>query len=403
MPNWLQRIAKGQMELNNETPNSAVINTVMSDDFDKNKNKDEVVKTDTQRDAEIDKRNAGILATAMSTMFPVLDFSKYGFLKGLGKVGVETTTGTVGGYLGNRGGKYLDDKFGTAFLQGMGSFVGGLSGYGLGNKAFQFHKPIVQFRKNVNNSRGAGGELNSVSEDLISDINAGKQDALDFLSSTIKKETDAHNKALAERLGYKIVQTPERARVPMERNGDSFLGGTRVENDADGIYISNKIGNSDAFGTTLVVSDRPFWDEMYIATKGRPRQTTFHEYLHRGDIGESANGDKLNTKSFFEWKSRKILNPETYSNLTYLNQPGETAANILEIGNTLNIPIGTKYPGKKEFCGIVENALSKNDPKLSLLQYYNWKNKPKRVWDGLTGRYFTLPILVAGGAYATKD
>ena len=246
------------MELNNETPNSAVINTVMSDDFDKNKNKDEVVKTDTQRDAEIDKRNAGILATAMSTMFPVLDFSKYGFLKGLGKVGVETTTGTVGGYLGNRGGKYLDDKFGTAFLQGMGSFVGGLSGYGLGNKAFQFHKPIVQFRKNVNNSRGAGGELNSVSEDLISDINAGKQDALDFLSSTIKKETDAHNKALAERLGYKIVQTPERARVPMERNGDSFLGGTRVENDADGIYISNKIGNSDAFGTTLVVSDRPF-------------------------------------------------------------------------------------------------------------------------------------------------
>ena len=30
-------------------------------------------------------------------------------------------------------------------------------------------------------------------------------------------------------------------------------------------------------------------------------------------------------------------------------------------------------------------------------------NKPKRVWEGLTGRYFLLPILVAGGAYATKD
>ena len=30
------------------------------------------------------------------------------------------------------------------------------------------------------------------------------------MSSIVKKETDAHNKALAKRLGLKIVQTPER-------------------------------------------------------------------------------------------------------------------------------------------------------------------------------------------------
>lgn len=538
MPNWLQRIAKGQMELNNETPNSAVIDAVMSDD----KNKDEAVKAAIQRDAEIDKRNAGILATAMSSMFPVLDFSKYGFLKGLAKVGIETATGATGGYLGNRGGKYLDDKLGTSFLQGIGSFTGGLAGYGLGtkvpgiidsaiirknlltgklefvgpktysgyhqsnvyfenptfptnrwdvinhnadpngffltlgrpakggflakrpytlqftvgsNKGLVQHGEIKGFLGNKNsirnkivkyarkngadvvhfdgikdntlpdqqilfatdksgikfnnsypikyNSEGLSENLNIVSKDIISDINTGKQDALNFLSSTVKKETDAHNKALAERLGYKIVQTPERARIPMEKNGNPFPGGIRIGNDTDGLYIANKIGNSDAFGTTLVVSNKPSWDEMYIATKGRPRQTAFHEYLHRGDIGGSANGENLDTKSFFDWKSKKILNPETYNNLTYLNQPGEAAANILEIGNTLNIPIGAKYPGKKEFYGIVENALSKNDPKLNLLQYYNWKNKPKRVWEGLTGKYFTLPILAAGGAYESKD
>lgn len=77
------------------------------------------------------------------------------------------------------------------------------------------------------------------------------------MSSTVKKETDAHNKALAGRLGYKIVQSPERANIPMEKNGDPLLGGTRVGNDLDGLYVSNKIGNSDAFGTTLIVSDKP--------------------------------------------------------------------------------------------------------------------------------------------------
>ena len=147
MPNWLQRIAKGQMELNNETPNSSVINTVMSDNFDKNK--DEAVKAAIQRDSEIDKRNAGILATAMSSMFPVLDFSKYGFLKGLAKVGLETATGTVGGYLGNRSGKYLDDKLGTSFLQGIGSFAGGLAGYRFGNKTVPNIIDSAILRKNI--------------------------------------------------------------------------------------------------------------------------------------------------------------------------------------------------------------------------------------------------------------
>ena len=31
------------------------------------------------------------------------------------------------------------------------------------------------------------------------------------------------------------------------------------------------------------------------------------------------------------------------------------------------------------------------------------KDKPKRIWDGLTGKYFGFPILIAGDGYATKD
>ena len=27
---------------------------------------------------------------------------------------------------------------------------------------------------------------------------------------------------------------------------------------------------------------------------------------------------------------------------------------------------------------------------------YNWKNKPKRVWEGLTGKYYILPFVGLG-------
>lgn len=477
-----------------------------------------------------DKTTAALNATIL-TLLPDISAGVPGIIR-LG-------TSALGGYAGNRVGKYFDDKLGTSFLKGIGSFAGGLAGYGFGNKVVPdiidsaiirknlrtgklefvgpktysgvhqsdtyFETPTFPTERwdvvnhgadpngffltlgepakrgflakrpytlhfNVDSNKGLvqHGEINGAfgyknrirnnivkyarkkgadvvhfdgikdntlpdqqilfatdkagikfknvfksssngnpvainDKNLISDINAGKQDALDFLSSSVKKETDTHNKALAKRLGWEIVQTPERAGVPMKQVGKPYLNGVRIEDKNDGLYVVDTINGTDANGVSLIVPDNPIWDEIYITSKGNPRQTVFHEYLHRGDIGGSVNNKKLDTKAFFDWKSKKILNPDTYNNLTYLNQPGEAAANILEIGKKLNIPIGAKYPGKRGFYNIIENALSKNDPKLNLLQYYNWKNKPKRVWEGLTGKYFTLPILVAGGVYGAKD
>lgn len=54
-------------------------------------------------------------------------------------------TGALGSFAGNKGGKYLDDKLVTSFLQGIGSFAGGLAGYGFGNKAYNAYsltKPL---------------------------------------------------------------------------------------------------------------------------------------------------------------------------------------------------------------------------------------------------------------------
>ena len=74
-----------------------------------------------------DKTTAA-LNTTLLTLLPDISAG----LPGIIRLG----TGALGGFAGNKGGKYLDNKLGTPFLQGIGSFVGGLAGYGFGNKAY---------------------------------------------------------------------------------------------------------------------------------------------------------------------------------------------------------------------------------------------------------------------------
>lgn len=89
-----------------------------------------------------DKTTAA-LNTTLLTLLPDISAGIPGIIR-LG-------TGMVGGYLGNRGGKYLDDKFGTSFLQGIGSFAGGLAGYSFGNKTIATYKklPLMQFNRRI--------------------------------------------------------------------------------------------------------------------------------------------------------------------------------------------------------------------------------------------------------------
>ena len=66
----------------------------------------------------------------------------------------------------------------------------------------------------------------------------------------------------------------------------------------------------------------------------------------------------------------------------------------MEIGKRLGIQPGTPYPGKTEAIRIIESA--KADPsKGSFVNLYNYKNKPKRMWNAITGKYFGLIPITA--------
>lgn len=90
-----------------------------------------------------DKTTAA-LNTTLLTLLPDISAGIPGIIR-LG-------TSALGGYAGNRAGNYLDDKLGTSFLQGIGSFAGGLAGYGFGNKV----PDIVNYaiiKKNLRNGK----------------------------------------------------------------------------------------------------------------------------------------------------------------------------------------------------------------------------------------------------------
>ena len=43
----------------------------------------------------------------------------------------------------------------------------------------------------------------------------------------------------------------------------------------------------------------------------------------------------------------------------------------------------------KSYCGL-HNYFSSDDPKIKAFNVLNWKQKPRRVWNAITGRYFVL-------------
>lgn len=77
-----------------------------------------------------------------------------------------------------------------------------------------------------------------------------------------------------------------------------------------------------------------------------------------------------------------------------LSEPAEAAVNALHIGKELNVPIGTKYPGKQEALKFFEKASTSEGLATSRLNDYNWREKPKRVWDAITGKYYMLPLVI---------
>ena len=241
------------------------------------------------------------------------------------------------------------------------------------------------------------------------DVARGTKEAIDFLESDIKKETDLYNKKLAQRLGYKHF-TPyskgaERARV-------------EVVPDYDKISYPN---SGDAGKVTL--NSNPAEDILSYNVFYNLHPTSFHETLHRGLYGMISRdkmpiggnlfehiGRKTDTRDFYSFKAKKLLVPENeapdLTTYNYLFEEGEAAANTMELGKRLGLKPGQEYPGRKALEQMLKEFSESGNEHSHMPSYLNMRH-PKRVWDALTGRYFIYPTAVGttliGGANNDND
>ena len=231
---------------------------------------------------------------------------------------------------------------------------------------------------------------------IHSDVDKGTKEAIDFLESDIKKETDLYNKRLAQRLGYDHF-TPypngaDRARV-------------KVTPDYETITYPN-----GEFAGRVYLDPNPSNDMLQYNKHYNLHPTAYHETLHRGYYG-MADKDRMpmggnlfehikrkaNTTDFYDFKTRKLLIPENEApdleTYKYLFEGGEAAANTMELGKRLGLQPGQEYPGRQALEQMLKEFSESGNEHAFITKYLNMKH-PKRVWNALTGRYFIYPTAV---------
>lgn len=251
-------------------------------------------------------------------------------------------------------------------------------------------------------------------ENLLEDINNGRSAAINFLNSEVKWNSDKNNSRIAKRTRFPnfkpFYMGGVRARIPMEKPEEPFVkSSVWVGGKQDGYFLYPGLIEDSVLGRTYTSRKFPYLDQMYISTLGEPSHTAFHETLHRGGYGDVSSelqtpetlDSYADTKAFYLWKTDKLLTDEGLLD-PYLSDPVEAAVNALHIGRELNLPIGTKYPGKQAALRFFEDASNKDGLATPFLNSYNWKKKPKRVWDAITGRYYLIPLAI-GGAVSKNE
>lgn len=230
---------------------------------------------------------------------------------------------------------------------------------------------------------------------IHSDVDKGTKEAIDFLESDVKKETDLYNKRLAQRLGYDHF-TPypngaERARVQVTPDYETIT------------YPNGEFAGRVAFDAD------PSKDILQYNKHYNLHPTAYHETLHRGYYG-MADKDRMpmggnlfehvkrktNTRDFYNFKTKKLLVPENEApdleTYNYLLIEGETAANTMELGKRLGLQPGQEYPGRQALEQMLKEFSESGNEHAFITKYLNMKH-PKRVWNALTGKYFVYPLI----------
>ena len=232
---------------------------------------------------------------------------------------------------------------------------------------------------------------------LINDIKQGRKDALDYFSSDLRKLVQKRNIKEAKKLGFKNHK-PSQKELESINNAKYTTVYEPVESWA---------GRTDGTNTEInMITDNA-------------RAATFHESLHNGKLattdsqlpGETFDQYRKRAKDtvdYFTYKTDNLIKPydqipenlrEAYE---YVEKPTEAAANIFELGYRLGLKPGSAYPGPKVVEQILQNAKGRKDIayKANLLDILR-PDRPKNVWDALTGQYYvTIPTVLLGGQQA---
>lgn len=253
---------------------------------------------------------------------------------------------------------------------------------------------------NTSNSNNANRYLNSDGSWnwllIHQETRNGVTEARNFLKSDIKATSDAHNKELAERIGFNgfesYAEAQKRASVPI----------------APEFYPNIQWEGEPHAGLTVRFANNPEKDRMLLSLSDNVNHGGFHETLHRGYYGEAGPGAQRSaTEQLYNFKKDKLLAPITEDNaewVNYLSQVngGEAATNAIDIGNRMGIAPGTPWPGRKKAMELFEKYASSSDTKTNAFNAFNWKQKPRRIWDAITGRYFALGGAISTSAFIDK-
>lgn len=234
----------------------------------------------------------------------------------------------------------------------------------------------------------------------IKDFKFGRQEAWNYLGSKRKQKLDAYNEALLKRIvesneqlssePFLIERNPQlRSMTPMQkpatvmqRNPDA----TWIGNNDDGFFLFYPKGSTE--GETHIVENLPASsDQVYLSPRTSLDDSAFHEYLHRGKVGDA----KGLAGWLYQWKMKHLMKPQNDIDphwREYVQKPQE-AVNFIEIGRKAGIE-NTPYPGPGPAKIIIKHIIDNDTLKGGLLNSTKWETKPKRVWDALQGKYIGL-------------
>lgn len=237
----------------------------------------------------------------------------------------------------------------------------------------------------------------------IKDFKFGRQDAWNYLGSKRKQKLDAYNAALLKRIvesdvqlssePFLIERNPQlRSMTPMQKPTSimqRIQDATWVGNNNDGFFIYHPKNWTP--GETHIFKGLPASsDQMYVDTKTSLDDTAFHEYLHRGKVGDAEGLAGW----LYQWKMKHLMKPQNDIDphwQEYAQKPWE-AVNFIEIGRKAGIT-NTPYPGPGPAKIIIKHIIDNDTLKGGFLNSTKWETKPKRVWDALQGKYIgLLPI-----------